>query len=238
MNRTETLLLSHASACVKDRRWGRGGETNVRREKTQIRCACVSKESKGSTCESRCSRVWVGEEGGREGERRIHICIRICTYIRVCVCVCQPAFVLAWVHLHRGERIWQACLLSPQNNCLWITWGESHWRYLENDTPWWLLESCSYPVRARALILLCLMCAYPWKASRTYSCVCVCPDPRWYAVFFILPKTSRLFITRADGECADTRHKHVLHPNPSSKGQWEENSKRAWQTYYCNIFLW
>lgn len=54
--------------------------------------------------------------------------------VQMCMCA-LATFVPAWVHLNRGERIWQACLLSPQNNCLWITWRESHGRYLEMTHP-------------------------------------------------------------------------------------------------------
>lgn len=51
------------------------------------------------------------------------------------VCALTATFVCARGHRQREERIWQACLLSPQNNCLWITWGESHWRHLEMTLP-------------------------------------------------------------------------------------------------------
>lgn len=69
-----------------------------------------------------------GERRGREGKRgsaRLYMDVQI----RGCVHI---------LHLFSPEcfcteekRIWQSCLLSPQNNCLWITWSESHWRYLE-----------------------------------------------------------------------------------------------------------
>lgn len=108
-----------------------------------------------------------------------NVCVGVCVRARGTVCSCLSAFA------ERGERIWQACLLSLQNNCLWITWGESHWRYLEMTLP----GDSSNHVHIRsergfdfALPLLC--------ASPCVSCVCMCcawsfADPRRYVVSFI-----------------------------------------------------
>lgn len=72
-----------------------------------------------------------------EGERKMHVCIWMRVYVRGCVCALARGTVCSCLSAFakRRERIWQACLLSPQNNCLWITWGESHWRYLEMTLP-------------------------------------------------------------------------------------------------------
>lgn len=64
--------------------------------------------------------------------------VPLCTetwYVWACIYTLLAASALAGACWHRGERIWQACLLSPQNNCLRITWGESRWRCLEMTLP-------------------------------------------------------------------------------------------------------
>lgn len=68
----------------------------------------------------------------------------------------------------------RACLLSPHNNCLWITWGESRWRCLETTPPGRLLESRSYPVWARG-----------FDSASPDACVCVslCSSPFLFRLF-------------------------------------------------------
>lgn len=88
------------------------------------------KERKKGVEEGICVRLGVVEREGQRWEKK-HICLWMCKDVWACArsCVCARG------HRHREERIWQACLLSPQNNCLWITWGESHWRHLEMTLP-------------------------------------------------------------------------------------------------------
>lgn len=86
----------------------------------------------------------------------------------VCIYTVLATFGLAGARLHRGKRIWQACLLSPQNNCLRITWGKSRWRYLEMTLPG---DSLNH-VHIRSGCYFACICV----------CVYLCGDPGWYAV--------------------------------------------------------
>lgn len=96
------------------------------------------RNSKETMCDIECVCFW-RREWGRKGERNMHICLWmqgcLCVYTCVGVCMLMPLFALAGVRSWTRERIWQACLLSPQNNCLWITWGKSQYRHLEMTHP-------------------------------------------------------------------------------------------------------
>lgn len=151
-----------------------------------------------------------------EEDAHLYMDVQMCMCVGVCTLA--AAFVLAWVHLHRGERIWQACLLSPQNNCLWITWGESHWRYLEMTLPGDSLNHVHIRSEREFDFALPDVCVSLYASRYVCVFVCACADPRGYVVSFILltytkvtPKTSQMFITRADCVYANTDFLHLHH---------------------------
>lgn len=129
----------------------------------------------------------------------VYVCARLWWRLLLPECICTE---------ENGYD--RACLLSPQNNCLWITWGESHWRYLEMTLPGDSLNHVH--IRSDREFDF----ASPGVCVSLYVYVCLC-DPRGYVVSFISlthtevnPKTSQLFITCTHTEThAHWRCKHT-----------------------------
>ena len=116
----------NSTLCVKSPlsiwRWNESGQwTDLAGTKMKFLCECARRrEGEDEKEDVRRGKSWICVcEGERRREKRWEGDVRL----QKCVweCVLMAVFVLACVHLHRGERIWQVCLLSPQNNCLWIT---------------------------------------------------------------------------------------------------------------------
>lgn len=116
------------------------------------------------------------------------------------------AFGLAWARLHR-ERIWQACLLSSQNNCLRITRGKSRWRYLEMTLPG---DSLNHVHIRLGCYFACI-------------CVCVCLVVWWSRLICCLHR-------RDSHMTLDTPHKHTL--LNSSSVTWLNFSWELWSSIH------
>lgn len=107
----------------------------------------------------------------------------------VCIHMVLAAFGLAWARLHR-ERIWQACLLSPQNNCLRITWGKSRWRYLEMTLPGDFLNHVHIRLGCYfACIRVCVFSCVVIQADMLSPSKGLAHDP-WYTMQTHTPKSS------------------------------------------------
>ena len=169
--------------------------------------------------------VCVREEAGRERwEEDVHLYMDVQN-----VCALVAAFVLARVHLHRGERIWQACLLSPQNNCLWITWGESHWRYLEMTLPGDSLNHVH--IRSEREVWF----RFAWCVRiLVHVCVCVC-----VCVFVQIRRDT---LSPSSGDLHRSNVTAVYYTSVYTNAYfrlihhlWLSSISCSWQTYYKDI---